>query len=285
MNTLSVHELEHIHATILNELRSFTANNGFKKVLVGCSGGLDSALTIVLAAQALGPENVTAITMPSQYSSQDSVTDSQTLCKALGVELLGCPIGFPVDTVRNTMADNLLQQVTGVGLENLQARMRGLILMTYSNMNGHLLLGTSNKSEILVGYCTLYGDTCGGLNLLGNLYKTEVFALARFINDSSGRELVPEAILSKAPSADLTPGQKDTDSLPPYDILDPLLQSLQQGHPNAAHNLAWLREKLGPQALKKLHERIATMVRRNAFKQQQLPPSVCLSRTTNPIQE
>ncbi|HRK87221.1 MAG TPA: NAD(+) synthase [Alcaligenes faecalis] len=284
MSKLTQHQnakLTYFKKLIVNGLQYFAKENGFKKVLVGCSGGIDSALTIALAAEALGPENVTAITMPSEFSSDGSITDSQALCKNLGVELLTCPIRFSVDTVRNAMGDYLQQPVTGVALENLQARMRGLMLMTYSNMNGHLLLTTGNKSEVMVGYCTLYGDTNGGLNLIGDLFKTDVFDMSTLVNDKAGKELIPQSIIDKPPSAELAPGQRDEDSLPPYPILDSILRIAHcQRDPQARGDLnaaSAILAGLAPNVLSSYKEQVATLVRRSAFKRLQMAPAVALS--------
>jgi len=206
-------------------LRDYARRCGFRQALVGSSGGLDSALTIALAAEALGPENVLAVTLPSAFSSVGSVDDSRTLCEALGVRLDEAPIGPIVDAFAGQLRDSSLAlEAQGLTLENLQARVRGTLLMAVSNALGHLLLNTGNKSELAVGYCTLYGDTNGGLGLLGDLYKTEVFELARHINAGAGKELIPGAIIDKPPSAELAPGQRDEDSLPPYPVLDAVLK-------------------------------------------------------------
>lgn len=208
-------------------LRDYARRCGFRQALVGSSGGLDSALTIALAAQALGPGNVLAITLPSAFSSAGSVDDSQALCDALGVRLEEAPIGPIVDAFAGQLrASTLALDPQGLTLENLQARVRGTLLMAVSNARGHLLLNTGNKSELAVGYCTLYGDTNGGLGLLGDLYKTEVFELARHLNERAGAELIPQAIIDKPPSAELAPDQRDEDSLPPYPVLDAVLKML-----------------------------------------------------------
>ncbi|TDM08816.1 MAG: NAD+ synthase [Ideonella sp. MAG2] len=189
-------------AQIVLGLRDYARRCGFSRALVGCSGGIDSAVTLALAAETLGAEQVVAITLPSRYSSTGSVTDSVALCRNLGVKLIELPIAPMVSSAETAYREATGLALQGVAAENLQARIRGLMLMAYSNQEGHLLLTTGNKSEIAVGYCTLYGDTNGGLGLIGDLYKTEVFALARHLNDSAGYPLIPEAILDKPPSAD-----------------------------------------------------------------------------------
>jgi NAD+ synthase (glutamine-hydrolysing) len=207
-------------AQIILGLQDYARRCGFKQVVVGSSGGIDSALTLALAVQALGAGNVAAVTMPSRYSSAGSVDDSVTLCRNLGIELFTHPIADTVAAYAQQFETTYGQPLQGLALENLQARIRGTVLMAHSNSFGHLLLTTGNKSEISVGYCTLYGDTNGGLGLLGDLYKTEVFALSRQVNEGAGRELIPQLIIDKEPSAELAPDQKDTDSLPPYPVLD-----------------------------------------------------------------
>ena len=221
--------MEFYRQQIILGLRDYARRCGFTQVVVGSSGGIDSALTLALAVEALGPENVVGITMPSRYSSSGSVDDSVALCRNLGITLKTHPIVELVSAYSSQFESSFGPPLQGLPLENLQARIRGTILMEYSNAFGHLLLTTGNKSEISVGYCTLYGDTNGGLGLIGDLYKTEVFALSRHINASAGREIIPQAIIDKPPSAELAPGQKDEDSLPPYAVLDEILKILIEG--------------------------------------------------------
>nr|WP_297529680.1 NAD+ synthase [uncultured Roseateles sp.] len=262
-------------------LRDYARRCGFDRVVVGSSGGIDSALTLALAVEALGADKVSAITMPSRFSSSGSVDDSKALCDALGIPLDVCPIEDIVRQVGDTMAASTLAlRPSGLALENLQARVRGTLLMTVSNAQGHLLLTTGNKSEIAVGYCTLYGDTNGGLGLIGDLYKTEVFALSRHINDAAGREIIPAAILDKPPSAELAPDQRDTDSLPPYEVLDEVLKVLIEGERLAGDErraaeaaVAALRRSDEGQAL---IARIKGMIARNEYKRRQAPPIVRL---------
>jgi NAD+ synthase (glutamine-hydrolysing) len=265
-------------AQIVLGLRDYARRCGFGQVVVGSSGGIDSALTLALAAEALGPDSVVGVTMPSKFSSSGSVDDSVALCRNLGIALHTHPIKELVDGYAKQFDASFGTPLVGLPLENLQARIRGTILMEYSNHFGHLLLTTGNKSEISVGYCTLYGDTNGGLGLLGDLYKTEVFALSRHVNEAAGRELIPSAIIDKPPSAELAPGQKDTDSLPPYEVLDEVLKVLIEGPRLAAWEFAQATafvDKLtatpdGAALVKK----VRMMIARNEYKRRQSPPII-----------
>ncbi|MDR1889132.1 MAG: NAD+ synthase [Zoogloeaceae bacterium] len=261
---------------IMLGLSDYARRCGFKKVLVGSSGGIDSALTLALATEALGPENVIAVTLPSRFSSAGSVDDSVRLCKNLGVRLHEHPIRDLVAAYEQGFNAAFGEPLKGLALENLQARARGTVLMEYSNQFGALLLTTGNKSEISVGYCTLYGDTNGGLGLIGDLYKTEVFALSRHLNEVAGRELIPDAIIDKPPSAELAPDQKDTDSLPPYPVLDTLLKALIEGDRLSAEEREQVRadyQRLTADAAgKALVTRIRRMIHRNEYKRRQAPP-------------
>ena len=265
-------------AQITLGLRDYARRCGFSRVVVGSSGGIDSALTLALAVDALGAGNVEAVTMPSRYSSAGSVDDSVTLCRNLGIALHTFPIADMVASCMQQFARSFETPLTGLAAENLQARVRGTVLMAHSNQFGHLLLTTGNKSEIAVGYCTLYGDTNGGLGLIGDLYKTEVFALSRHMNESAGRELIPQAIIDKAPSAELAPDQKDTDSLPPYPVLDEILKHVIEGERLSAVERAQARafvERLQQQTDgQALIQRVRQMVARNEYKRRQAPPIV-----------
>lgn len=257
-------------------LSDYARRCGFGKVVVGSSGGIDSALTLALAAEALGPENVAAVTLPSRFSSAGSVDDSVALCQNLGVQLFEHPIRDIVAGYEHGFAAAFGEPLKGLANENLQARARGAVLMEYSNQFGALLLTTGNKSEISVGYCTLYGDTNGGLGLIGDLYKTEVFALSRHINATAGRELIPNAILDKPPSAELAPGQQDTDSLPPYPVLDTILKVLIEGErlsvderDTVKADYARIMETEDGAAL---IARVRRMIWKNEYKRRQAPP-------------
>lgn len=210
-------------------LQDYLQKQNIKKVVVGSSGGIDSAITIAIAVIALGSDNVDAITMPSEFSSIGSVTDSKKLCENLGITLKNQNIKESFDLIIRSFTDSFENEPSRLTKENLQARIRGQILMAYSNHYGNLVLTTGNKSEISVGYFTLYGDSNGGLNLIGDLYKTDVYKLAKYINLTYSKnfnvtEIIPSDIITKAPSAELSPNQKDTDSLPDYEILDTILK-------------------------------------------------------------
>ena len=210
-----------IHDGIVMGIKNYFGKLGFKRAILGLSGGIDSALVAVLAARALGPENVRCILLPSQYSSAHSVNDARALAQNLGCQYDIIPIEGIYDAYMGALAPHFWAKEEGLAEENLQARARGMLLMAFSNKFGNILLNTSNKSEMAVGYGTLYGDMCGGLSVIGDVYKTECFELARFINKDG--EVIPENIITKPPSAELKPDQFDSDSLPPYDQLDAVL--------------------------------------------------------------
>ncbi|WP_395024078.1 NAD+ synthase [Comamonas odontotermitis] len=268
--------MEFYRQQIILGLRDYARRCGFRQVVVGSSGGIDSALTLALATEALGPDNVVGITMPSRYSSSGSVDDSVALCRNLGIALKTHPIADLVAGYSAQFERSFEAPLQGLPLENLQARIRGTILMEYSNAFGHLLLTTGNKSEISVGYCTLYGDTNGGLGLIGDLYKTEVFALSRHINDSAGREIIPQAIIDKAPSAELAPGQKDEDSLPPYEILDEILKILIEGQRLSTQEYTAACVFVGNLQMtengRAMVAKVQRMVHRSEYKRRQAPP-------------
>ena len=207
-----------VHDALVLGLKDYLGKCGFSRAVVGLSGGVDSAVTCCLAAAAMGPGNVLGVLMPSPYTSRASIADSEILARNLGVEVRLIPITPIYQSYREALAAPLKLGEIEVTLENIQARIRGNILMAISNKEGHMVLSTGNKSEIAVGYCTLYGDMSGGLSVLADVPKTMVYELAAYINRE--RELIPAQIIRKAPSAELRPDQKDQDTLPPYDILD-----------------------------------------------------------------
>ena len=211
-----------LYEALVLGLRDYAHKCGFQKACLGLSGGIDSAVTAVLAAEALGGENVRGLTMPSRFSSEGSVSDSMTLAKNLGMKCEEVPIGEVFAEVREAMKGPFAGAKEDVTEENMQARIRGLFLMSLSNKTGSLLLTTGNKSELAVGYCTMYGDMCGGLAVISDLPKIRVYELARWINRE--REVIPWNTIEKPPSAELAPDQKDQDSLPPYEILDGILE-------------------------------------------------------------
>jgi NAD+ synthase (glutamine-hydrolysing) len=260
-------ELEH---ALVVGIRSYMRSCGFSSACLGLSGGIDSALVAVLAARAVGPENVVCLSMPSRYSSEGSVSDSVELCTNLGLRLESLPIEAPFSAYLDLLAPKFEGRQQDTTEENLQARIRGSILMAWSNKFGSLLLATGNKSELAAGYCTLYGDMCGGLAPIGDLLKTEVYALSRSINARAGRAIIPQAILDKPPSAELRPNQVDQDSLPPYDVLDRLLDLY------IVHNLGYgeiVARGFDPDLVKG----VITMVGRAEYKRRQAAPVLKVS--------
>lgn len=213
---------EQLYQALVLGLRDYVHKCGFSSVCLGLSGGIDSALTAVIAADALGPENVHGLTMPSPYSSDGSVRDSFDLAKKLGIRCDEIPISEVFESVKKTMSPLFEGRKEDVTEENMQARIRGLLLMALSNKDNHLLLTTGNKSELAVGYCTIYGDMCGGLAIISDLPKTWVFEVARWVNRDEER--IPWNTIEKPPSAELRPDQKDQDTLPEYDVLDAILE-------------------------------------------------------------
>jgi NAD+ synthase (glutamine-hydrolysing) len=220
--------IEDIHQALVVGIRDYMKKSGFSKACLGLSGGIDSAIVAVLAAEALGPENITCITMPSRFSSEGSINDSVELCRRMGIRLERFSIEAPFKAYLDLLSGPFAGRPFDLAEENLQARIRGTLLMAWSNKFNSLLLTTGNKSEIAAGYCTLYGDMCGALAPIGDLYKTEVYALARRLNvlaAAAGKpEPIPLPIIEKAPSAELRQNQKDQDSLPEYDLLDAILR-------------------------------------------------------------
>ncbi len=228
VETLRTSDAEQLYSALVLGLRDYATKCGFSSVCLGLSGGIDSALTAVIAADALGPENVHGLTMPSPYSSSGSVTDSFDLAKNLGIRCDEISISAAFESVKKTMAPLFEGRKEDVTEENMQARLRGLLLMALSNKDNHLLLTTGNKSELAVGYCTIYGDMCGGLAVISDLPKTKVFEVARWINRD--QERIPWNTIEKPPSAELRPDQKDQDTLPEYDVLDQILELYVEQH-------------------------------------------------------
>lgn len=220
---VEVPEEEMIYRALVLGLRDYLYKCGFRDAVLGLSGGIDSALTACVAVDALGREHVRGISLPSQYSSEGSLNDARVLAENLGIRYDVVPIGSMFDTVREGLRGVFAGRPEDVTEENIQARLRGVTLMAMSNKEGSLLLTTGNKSEVAVGYCTLYGDMCGGLAVISDVPKTMVYRLSRWVNRE--REMIPEATITKPPSAELRPGQKDQDSLPPYEVLDGILEA------------------------------------------------------------
>jgi NAD+ synthase (glutamine-hydrolysing) len=265
-------DIETIHDALVLGIHDYARKNRFERVVLGLSGGIDSAVVAVLACEAIGAENVLSVMMPSPYSSKSSVDDSVELGRRLGMPVIEHPISRAYETLREELhlpAPSINSR--SVAAENLQSRLRGNILMTISNSENRLLLSTGNKSELALGYCTLYGDTNGGLAVIGDLLKTEVYALANYLNRE--REIIPQAIVGKRPSAELAPGQFDDQSLPPYDQLDRVLKLYfeQKATPReiADHGFE-------PQFVLDILNRVESPA--NEFKRRQLPPTLIISR-------
>ena len=250
--------------------RDYVLKCGFTKVLVGLSGGIDSALVAAIAVEALGADNVMGVGMPSEYSSEGSKDDAQVLADRLGICFELLPIHAPFKAVMETLDPLFANTPFGLAEENLQSRLRGLLLMALSNKFGALVLTTGNKSEMSVGYCTLYGDMVGALAVIGDVMKSNVYALSRYANRE--RELIPETTLTKAPSAELRPEQKDTDSLPPYEVLDPILEAYVERY-CPAEEIA--REQGCDVALVR---QVLQLVERSEYKRQQAAPVLKVTR-------
>lgn len=258
-------------------LQDYVAKCRFKKVVIGLSGGIDSALTLALAVKALGAENVIALAMPSPYSSPASLEDAKSLCQIFSVKLYCIPITEEFKLCLRQFTETYGELPAPLTEQNIQARLRGRLLMEYSNQTGALVLSTGNKSELSVGYTTLYGDMTGGFNLIGDLYKTEVYKVAHYFNQIHPQSRIPKNIFQKAPSAELSPHQKDSDSLPEYEILDPILKLYIEG------DLLNPAEKEACQALvnqlpSSLTVQIHNMVDKAEFKRRQAPPIIRLQR-------
>jgi len=256
-----------IYAALVLGTRDYIHKNGFYRVLVGLSGGVDSSLVAAIAVDALGPENVSGVSMPSRYSSEGSRIDAQLLSENLGIEMRVIPIEEAMDGYLSMLAGSFAGTQEGIAEENLQARIRGNILMALSNKFGWLVLTTGNKSEIACGYCTLYGDTAGGFAVIKDVLKTLVYELARHKNSSAAKEIIPRHVIEKEPSAELRPGQRDVDSLPPYEVLDPILEAYVEEDKSLDQIVALGFDR-------ELVHRVISLVDRSEFKRRQLPPGI-----------
>jgi NAD+ synthase (glutamine-hydrolysing) len=256
-----------IYAALVTGLRDYVRKNGFGRVVLGLSGGIDSALVACIATDALGPEGVVVAAMPSPYSSSETQADARTLAARLGVELVELPIEPAMRAYEAALADAFSGTEPGLAEENIQARIRGNLVMALSNKFGWLVLATGNKSEMSVGYSTLYGDLAGGLAVIKDCPKTTVYELARWVNEEAGTERIPASIIARAPSAELRPDQRDEDSLPPYAVLDPILD-------------AYVEDDLGREQLllrgfaAEDVDRVIALVDRAEYKRRQAPPGI-----------
>src|SRR5678810_3966 len=265
-------DVETIHDALVLGIRDYARKNRFKTAVIGLSGGIDSAVVAALACEALGAENVLCVMMPSPYSSRSSIDDSVEMGRRLGMRVIEHPISKPYETLLAEL--HLAAPAEGnssLAAENLQSRLRGNILMTISNSEGRLLLSTGNKSELALGYCTLYGDTNGGLAVIGDVLKTEDYALANYLNRE--HEIIPEAIVGKRPSAELAPGQFDDQSLPPYDQLDRVLKLYFEQKATPSEIVA---TGFDTQFVQDILNRVESPA--NEFKRRQLPPTLIISR-------
>ncbi len=266
-NVKPAKDFEEVYQALVLGTRDYVRKNGFQKVVIGLSGGIDSSLVATIATDALGAENVVGVGMPSMYSSRSSIEDAEALAKNLGIPFHIIPIKDIFDTYLKTLASIFAGKQPDITEENLQARIRGNILMALSNKFGWLVLTTGNKSETSVGYSTLYGDTAGGFAVIKDVPKLLVYDLCRYRNRAAGRLLIPENVLVKPPSAELRPNQKDEDSLPPYDILDPILEM-------------FVEQEMGPEEIvahgfpEDVVRRVIQMVDRNEYKRRQSPPGI-----------
>jgi len=254
---------EEVYRALVTATRDYVGKNGFDTVHVGLSGGIDSSLVATIAVDALGRDRVVGVAMPSSFSSESSVTDARALAASLGIRLLELPIADPVEGFLAVLKEPFAGTEPGIAEENLQARVRGTLLMSLSNKLGSLVLTTGNKSELAVGYCTLYGDMAGGFAVIRDVPKTLVYALARWRNGAG--VVIPPAVLDKPPSAELRPGQLDTDSLPPYEVLDPILEGYVEDD-------ASVDELVAAGFDREVVERVVRLVDAAEYKRRQAPP-------------
>jgi NAD+ synthase (glutamine-hydrolysing) len=261
---------EEVYSALRLGLRDYVDKNGFERVVFGLSGGIDSALVALLAADALGPERVTCVIMPSPYSSRATQDDARAIARNLGLDVRELPIEEPMKALEATLAEAFEGRDPDIAEENLQARIRGNLVMALSNKFGWLVLTTGNKSELSVGYATLYGDMAGGFAVLKDVFKGWVYRLVRWRNEREGRELVPASVLERPPSAELRYEQRDDESLPPYEILDPILVGYVEGDLDRAQ---LVRQGLPEDDV----ERVIRLVDRAEYKRRQAPPGIRIS--------
>jgi NAD+ synthase (glutamine-hydrolysing) len=259
--------LQEIYAALVLCTGDYVRKSGLKKVVIGLSGGIDSSLTAAIAVDALGAENVLGVSMPSGYSSEGSRSDARELADNLGIHMLTIPIEETFRASLKMLAPALGEGDLGLTAENLQARIRGNTLMAISNKLGYIVLTTGNKSEMATGYCTLYGDMAGGFAVLKDVLKTLVYELSVYRNSPGERPVIPPSVIEKPPSAELRPDQKDTDSLPPYDILDPILRAYAEEDRSLDEMLAMGYDR-------KTVERVMHLVDYSEYKRRQAPPGV-----------
>jgi NAD+ synthase (glutamine-hydrolysing) len=256
-----------VYAALVLGTRDYVRKNGFRRVVIGISGGIDSALTAAVAVDALGRESVVGVSMPSPFSSAGTKADARRLARNLGIEFLTLPVTPAYRAFRRILAQPFKGLREDVAEENVQARVRGTLLMTLSNKFGWLVLTTGNKSEMGVGYCTLYGDMAGGFAVVKDVPKTMVYALARYRNARDGQPVIPESVITRAPSAELRPNQTDQDSLPPYEVLDPILEAYVEEDRPIADIVALGYDEATVR-------RVVAMVDRNEYKRRQAPPGI-----------
>ena len=259
-----------VYAALVAGLRDYVDKNGFEGVVLGLSGGIDSALAVLVAVDALGPERVTSVVMPSPHSSDETQDDARKIAANLGTDLYDFAIGDTMAAYEELLAEAFAGHEPDIAEENLQARIRGNLLMALSNKFGWLVITTGNKSEMAVGYSTLYGDMAGGFSILKDVFKGWVYRLVRWRNESAGRELIPSSVVDRAPSAELRPDQRDEDSLPPYDVLDPILEGYIEEDLDAAGLVA----RGYPEAEV---DRVIKLVDAAEHKRRQAPPGVRIS--------